>query len=195
MGKISQLESKLQNLIAAGEVIESIANVVKELIENALDAGASQIDITLEEAGMKRIHIVDNGSGMDSTDAKMAFLRHATSKIRTEYDLFHINSLGFRGEALPSIAAVSRVELITSEGENAGTRVIVEDNIIQLIEPIGFRKGTSVDVTRLFYHTPVRFKYLKSVKHELQKSVDLVGKFALANSEVAFTLSNNNRKL
>lgn len=195
MGKISQLESKLQNLIAAGEVIESIANVVKELIENALDAGASQIDITLEEAGMKRIHIVDNGSGMDSTDAKMAFLRHATSKIRTEYDLFHINSLGFRGEALPSIAAVSRVELITSEGENAGTRVIVEDNIIQLIEPIGFRKGTSVDVTRLFYHTPVRFKYLKSVKHELQKSVDLVGKFALANPEVAFTLSNNNRKL
>ncbi|MFA5466271.1 MAG: DNA mismatch repair endonuclease MutL [Candidatus Izemoplasmatales bacterium] len=195
MGKIYQLESKLQNLIAAGEVIENIANVVKELVENALDANSTEIDVSLDESGMKRIQVVDNGSGMDEADAKMAFLRHATSKIRTEYDLFHINSLGFRGEALPSIAAVSKVELITSEGNDAGIKVVVEDNVIKSVETVGARKGTSITVSRLFYHTPARFKYLKSTRQELAKIVELISKFALSHPKVAFSLENNEKTL
>ncbi len=196
MGKIILLDTKLSNMIAAGEVVERISNVVKELVENSLDAKANHIDIFLEESGLKRIQVVDNGSGMDATDALLAFERHATSKIKNEYDLFHIRSLGFRGEALPSIASISRIELLTSTGnEEVGSKVIYEDG--ELLES-GFgsyRKGTSITVTHLFYHTPARFKYLKSPQTELSNVVDLVSKFSLSHPEVSFFLSNQGKLL
>lgn len=196
MGTIIKLDQKLSNMIAAGEVVERISNVIKELVENALDADANRIDIFLEEAGLKRIQVVDNGSGMDEDDAILAFERHATSKIKNEYDLFHIHSLGFRGEALPSIASVSRVELTTSMGnENYGCKVIIEDG--DLIEKgVGsFRKGTSITITHLFYHTPARFKYLKSPQTELSNIIDLISKFSLSHPDVSFFLSNQGKLL
>jgi len=195
VGKIIQLELKLQNMIAAGEVVERISNVVKELVENSLDAGADKIDVILEESGMKKISVIDNGSGMDKDDALLAFMRHATSKIKTEYDLFHINSLGFRGEALPSIAAVSRVELATATKDGQGFQVIYQDGDLLETNTVPPIKGTSVKVTRLFYHTPARFKYLKSPQAELANIQDLANKFALSYPSVAFLLENNGRTL
>ncbi|MBU1145131.1 MAG: DNA mismatch repair endonuclease MutL [Firmicutes bacterium] len=195
MGKIIRLDSKLSNMIAAGEVVERISNVVKELVENSLDALATTVDISLEDSGLKNIKVSDNGTGMDLEDALLSFERHATSKIKTEYDLFHIHSLGFRGEALPSIASISRVELETSLGNDLGYRVIYQDGV--LIEK-GFasaRKGTSIEVTRLFYHTPARFKYLKSPQTELSNIQEIVNKFSLSHPQVSFTLSNNNKML
>ncbi len=195
MGKIIQLELKLQNMIAAGEVVERISNVVKELVENSLDANADKIEVILEESGMKRISVIDNGFGMDKDDALLAFMRHATSKIKTEYDLFHINSLGFRGEALPSIAAVSRVELATATKGSQGFQVIYQDGDLLETNTVPPIIGTSVKVTRLFYHTPARFKYLKSPQTELANIQDLVNKFALSYPSVAFRLENNDRTI
>lgn len=195
MGKIIQLDPKLQNLIAAGEVVERTMNVVKELVENAIDAGSDRIDIVLEESGLKKIQVTDNGTGMDNEDAILAFKRHATSKIRSEYDLFHIRSLGFRGEALPSIGAIARVELQTSTGDNDGLMVIVQDGELLETKASPPRKGTSVKVTRLFYHTPARFKYLKSPQAELAAIQDLVDKYALCRPDVAFRLENDGKVL
>lgn len=195
MGKIIQLDSKLQNLIAAGEVVERIGNVVKELVENSLDAKSTRIDVLLEESGLKKILVVDNGSGMDKADAIMAFNRHATSKIRSEYDLFHIASLGFRGEALPSIGAISRIQLSTSIGESEGTEVVFQDGQLVSVTPSIPRKGTSIQVTRLFYQTPARFKYLKSLPSELGFIQALIGKFALSYPEVAFRLHHDGKTL
>jgi DNA mismatch repair protein MutL len=195
MGKIIQLDSKLQNLIAAGEVVERVGNVVKELVENALDASSSQIDIVLEESGLKKIRIVDNGTGMDKDDAILAFNRHATSKIRSEYDLFHIASLGFRGEALPSIGAISRVELTTSTGDDEGTFILYQDGKLLSVSSAIPRKGTTIQITRLFYQTPARFKYLKSLSSELGFIQGLVGRFALGYPEVAFSLQHDGKLL
>ncbi len=195
MGKIRLLEPKLQNLIAAGEVIERLANVVKELIENSLDAGARHIDISLEDSGFKTIVVQDDGSGMDETDAIMAFSRHATSKISTEYDLFHIGTLGFRGEALPSIASVAKVELSTSADGKEGFGVVIQDGKTiekKTLPPI---QGTRIKVTRLFYHTPARFKYLKAPQTELANIIDVVNRLAIANLDVAFSLTNNDRPI
>jgi len=195
MAKIIRLDQKLANMIAAGEVVEKIANVVKELVENSLDAESTKIDIYLEESGMKRIQVTDNGFGMDEEDALLAFERHATSKIHNEYDLFHIKSLGFRGEALPSIASISRVELETSTGGLNGFKVIYEDGVLTESGLSSPRKGTNIIVSHLFYHTPARFKYLKSPQTELANIVEIINKFSITHPTVSFSLSNQGKQI
>lgn len=195
MGQIIKLEQRLANMIAAGEVVERLGNVVKELVENSIDALATQIIIELEDAGMKSISITDNGTGMDESDAIMAFERHATSKIHSEYELFHLASLGFRGEALASIAAVSKVELITSMGGNEAVKVIFQDGVFISKSVAPPKKGTSITVTKLFHHTPARLKHLKSPQAELAYIVDLVNKIALSHPEIAFKLSHDKKML
>jgi len=192
MGFIKRLDQNIANKIAAGEVIEKLANVVKELVENSLDAEADRIDIDLVESGMTSIKVTDNGSGMDEEDAFLAFERHATSKIATVNDLFRIQSLGFRGEALPSIAAIARVELSTSMGEE-GISLTIQDGKLIKKSSTSLNKGTQVEVTRLFYSTPARFKYLKSPQYELANIVSLVNGFALANPHVSFRLANDRK--
>ena len=161
MSKIRIMDEDLSNKIAAGEVVERIANVVKELTENSIDAKSKVIKIELVDAGIKEITITDDGFGMDEDDALNAFKRHATSKIYKLDDLFFINSLGFRGEALPSIASVSKVELTTSDGES-GTYINLLGGKLIKKEKAPLRKGTIIKVKDLFYNTPARFKYLKS---------------------------------
>lgn len=195
MGKIHKLEPKIANMIAAGEVIERLGNVVKELVENAIDAQATVVTIQLWEAGMKRILVSDNGIGMEADDAVLAFERHATSKIVNEYDLFHLVSLGFRGEALASIGAVAKVQLKTSTQSPEGTCVEYENGRLVSVKPIAFNKGTTFEVTHLFYQLPARFKHLKSPQIELAYTVDLVNKLALAHPHVAITLENDDKLL
>ncbi len=192
MSVIKRLDTVISNKIAAGEVIEKIGNVVKELVENSIDAESLKIDIDLIESGLKSIIVTDNGSGMDGPDALLAFERHATSKIENVHDLFRINSLGFRGEALPSIAAISRVELTTSTGDSA-VKVVYEDG--KFVEKISTsaNRGTKINVTRLFYTTPARFKYLKSPQYELAVIQSMVNKFALAYPNISFRLTNNSK--
>ena len=190
MSHIKVMDSSLSNMIAAGEVVERPANVVKELVENAVDAHATEIEIKIKDAGRTLIRVKDNGDGMNSEDASLAFLRHATSKISTKRDLFAIHTLGFRGEALPSIAAVSRVLLETSQG-GVGTRIVVENDKVISKENSQARQGTIVEVTKLFYTTPARLKFLKSDGTEYANIVDVVSKEALANPKVSFTLLND----
>ncbi|WP_394232449.1 DNA mismatch repair endonuclease MutL [Niallia oryzisoli] len=194
MGKIIQLDDALSNKIAAGEVVERPASVVKELVENAIDAGASIIDIEIEEAGLAKIRISDNGDGIEEKDVPMAFKRHATSKIKNEHDLFRIRTLGFRGEALPSIASVSKFELITSTGLE-GTRIVLEGGKITALEKAAARKGTDITITELFYNTPARLKYMKTVHTELGNITDVTNRLALAHPEVSIRLFHNERKL
>ncbi len=195
MGNIIRLDQRLANMIAAGEVIERLGNVVKELVENSLDALATVIDVSLEDSGMSLIRITDNGTGMDESDAVLAFERHTTSKIHSEYELFHLASLGFRGEALASISAVSRVELNTSLGGEIGFQVIIQDGVI-IHQGLGIpNKGTDIKVSRLFYHTPARLKHLKSTQAELAYIVELMDKIALSRPDVAFHVTNNQKTL
>ncbi len=194
MGKIIQLDDALSNKIAAGEVVERPASVVKELVENSIDAGATIINIEIEEAGLAKIRISDNGDGMEENDVPLAFSRHATSKIKTEHDLFRICTLGFRGEALPSIASVSRLELVTSTG-GAGTRISLEGGKIAALEKAAASKGTDITITDLFYNTPARLKYMKSVHTELGNITDVTNRLALAHPEVSIRLIHNGRKL
>ncbi len=194
MGKIIQLDDALSNKIAAGEVVERPASVVKELVENSIDAGAAIISIEIEEAGLAKIRISDNGDGMEENDVPLAFSRHATSKIKTEHDLFRICTLGFRGEALPSIASVSRLELVTSTG-GAGTRISLEGGKIAALEKAAASKGTDITITDLFYNTPARLKYMKSVHTELGNITDVTNRLALAHPEVSIRLIHNGRKL
>jgi len=194
LGKIIQLDDALSNKIAAGEVVERPASVVKELVENAIDAGASIIDIEIEEAGLSKIRISDNGDGIEEKDVPMAFKRHATSKIKNEHDLFRIRTLGFRGEALPSIASVSKLELITSTG-NEGTRIVLEGGKVIALEKAAARKGTDLTITDLFYNTPARLKYMKTVHTELGNITDVTNRLALAHPEVSIRLIHNERKL
>lgn len=193
MGKIMQLDPRLQNMIAAGEVVERLANVVKELVENAIDAEATVIDIVLEESGFKKIVVQDNGCGMDEADASACFNRHATSKIQSEYDLFHIHSLGFRGEALPAIASVSHVVLTTTQSDGAAIQIIYQDGRMTDKTSTSAKKGTRVEVTRLFYHTPARYKYLKSPQAELGEILSLINAYAIGHPKIAFSLMNNNK--
>jgi DNA mismatch repair protein MutL len=193
MGKIMQLDPRLQNMIAAGEVVERLANVVKELVENAIDAEATEIDISLEESGFKKIVVQDNGSGMDEADASACFNRHATSKIRSEYDLFHIHSLGFRGEALPAIASVSHVVLTTTQSDGAAIQLIYHDGRMIDKTSTSAKKGTRVEVSRLFYHTPARYKYLKSPQTELSEILSLINAYAIGHPKIAFSLMNNGK--
>ncbi|WP_449619456.1 DNA mismatch repair endonuclease MutL [Robertmurraya sp. Marseille-Q9965] len=194
MGKIIQLDDLLSNKIAAGEVVERPASVVKELVENAIDANSTIIEIEVEEAGLSKIRIIDNGDGIEESDVLMAFRRHATSKIKDDKDLFRIRTLGFRGEALPSIASVSRLELKTSTGEE-GTRLVLAGGYIEVHEKASARKGTDIQITDLFYNTPARLKYMKTVHTELGNITDIVNRLALSHPEVSFRLVHNDRKL
>lgn len=195
MRKIIQLDDHLSNKIAAGEVVERPASVVKELVENALDANSTVIEIEIEEAGLGKIRVIDNGSGIFADDAIIAFERHATSKIKDENDLFRIRSLGFRGEALPSIASVSKLELKTCTGNVAGTRVVIEGSIVVSTEKCASRQGTDIAVTDLFYNTPARLKYMRSLHTELGNISDVVNRLALAHPDVSFKLTHNDKKL
>lgn len=194
MGKIIQLDDRLSNKIAAGEVVERPASVVKELVENAIDAGSTVIEVEVEEAGLGKIRILDNGDGISEEDVLMAFQRHATSKIKNDDDLFRIRTLGFRGEALPSIASVSRFEMKTSTGE-VGSRVVFEGGVLQVHEAAAARKGTDIIVTDLFFNTPARLKYLKTVHTELGNITDIMNRLALSHPEISFRLIHNDRKL
>ena len=190
MSKIKIMDEILANKIAAGEVVERCASVVKELVENSIDASSNEIKIELKEAGTSLIKVTDNGIGMDKEDAILSFNRHATSKIKDESDLYNINTLGFRGEALASIASVSNVLLKTSQGE-IGTLVNIKGGKIIKVENTEARKGTVFEITELFYNTPARLKHLKSLYTELASITDYVNKIALSHPEIRFTLINN----
>ncbi|MBU8877918.1 DNA mismatch repair endonuclease MutL [Bacillus sp. FJAT-29790] len=194
MRRIIQLDDALSNKIAAGEVVERPASVVKELVENSIDAGSTIIEIEAEEAGLAKIRIIDNGDGIEEDDVLTAFQRHATSKIKDETDLFRIRTLGFRGEALPSIASVSRIDLKTCT-EDIGTRVLVEGGKVEAVEKAPGRKGTDLTVSDLFFNTPARLKYMKTIHTELGNLTDVVNRLALAHPEVSIRLVHNDRKL
>ncbi len=194
MNRIQLMSEDLANKIAAGEVVERCMNVVKELVENAIDAQSSEIKIELVDSGVKEIKITDNGTGMSREDARLAFSRHATSKLKKLDDLFHIQTLGFRGEALPSIAAVSLTTLQTSDGSE-GTLIEIDGGKMIREEASDLRKGTCITVRNLFYNTPVRLKYLKNLYSELSLISDYVNKMALSYPHVSFTLKNNGKLL
>ena len=194
MSKIKVMDEILANKIPAGEVVEKTMNVVKELVENSIDAGSDYIKIELIDSGVKEIRVIDNGIGMDRDDAKLAFLRHATSKLKNLDDLFNIESLGFRGEALPSIASVSNIELKTSNGEQ-GTYLTLKGGKDMHVEDSDLQKGTSITVKDLFYNTPVRLKYLKNLYVELANITEYVNKMALSYPDIKFTLINNDKVL
>ncbi len=190
MSRIRVMDELLANKIAAGEVVEKCASVVKELVENSIDANASEIKVDLIEAGTKEIKVTDNGIGMDHDDAILAFQRHATSKIRNEDDLFHIETLGFRGEALASIASVSNITLKTCSNE-VGTTVNISGGKITSVEASDSRTGTVISVRDLFYNTPARLKHLKSLYTELANITDYINKLALSRPDIRFVLTNN----
>ena len=194
--KIQILPETLINKIAAGEVVERPASVVKELLENAIDAGATDVHVTVKNGGKDLISILDNGCGMSESDAQLAVERHATSKIYNEEDLFRISTLGFRGEALASIASVSQFELLTCNDENqGGTRILIKGGYIEQFSKIGFPKGTKVSVERLFFNTPARLKFLKTTATELQHIQQHILQKSLANPDIHFRLTHNRQLL
>lgn len=196
MGKIRVLGEALANKIAAGEVVERPASVVKELVENSIDAGATQITITIEKGGKELIRVDDNGEGIAADDVLLALERHATSKLQTPEDLFAISTLGFRGEALPSIASVSQLTLITKTAEEAaGSLVEVHGGKIVRHEPTGTTQGTSIAVRQLFYNTPARYKFLKSDATERRYIVDTVTQIAMAHPDIKFGLVSDGQTL
>ncbi|AJY77090.1 DNA mismatch repair endonuclease MutL [Paenibacillus beijingensis] len=196
MGIIRVLDEQLANQIAAGEVVERPASVVKELVENAVDAGATTIDIAVEEGGLQLIRVTDNGSGIQHEDMEIAFSRHATSKIQSDRDLFRIASLGFRGEALPSIAAVARVSCVSSaEDSGLGRLIRMEGGKLTADEHAGASQGTDMSVSDLFFNTPARLKYMKSIQTELGHISDYVYRIALAHPGIAFSLTHNGGSL
>jgi len=193
MGKILKMSPHLANMIAAGEVVEKPSSVVKELVENAIDANATDIKVYLVEGGLTEIKIVDNGDGMDSDDVSMAFLPHATSKIKTEYDLFRILSLGFRGEAIASIASVSLMQIISSQDGINGYEVTYKAGVKQSSGTHHHNKGTSVIVKNLFFNTPARLKYLKPAKNELASISYFLDRISLAHPSIRFSLYNDGK--
>jgi DNA mismatch repair protein MutL len=195
MAKIIKLDDALSNKIAAGEVVERPASIVKELIENSLDANSTHLLIEIEEGGLSSIRIVDNGDGIEEEDVETAFYRHATSKIRTDRDLFQIATLGFRGEALPSIASVAHVSLKTSTGKGPGTELVIEGGIIKSKKAATARKGTEIVVTNLFYNTPARLKYLKTVHTEAGNVSDIINRLALAHPNVSFEFYHQGKEV
>ncbi len=194
MSVIKVMDSNLSNKIAAGEVVERLMNVVKELVENSIDAKATEIKIDLIESGIKEIKVTDNGSGMDKDDITNCLLRHATSKIYDDDDLFDIGTLGFRGEAIPSIASVSKMEITSSMGD-VGTKVYVEAGEVVKKENADARRGTIIKVNNIFYNTPARLKYLKSLYSELANIIDYVDKMALSFPNIKFVLTNDDKTL
>ena len=196
MPKIRVMDDNLANKIAAGEVVERVVSIVKELIENAIDAGSDEIVIELKESGLREIKITDNGIGMDNDDLLLAFQRHATSKIYDDDDLFNINTLGFRGEALPSIASVSEVEVKTCYKDNeVGSFLHIKGGKILEQSSCGFNKGTSFKITNLFYNTPARLKHLSSSYAELANVIDYVHKISLSYTGIRFRLINDDKEL
>lgn len=196
MGKIQELSERLANQIAAGEVVERPASVVKELVENAIDAGATQIDIAIEEAGLRKIQVIDNGEGIAEEDVVNAFKRHATSKIHNRDDLFRIRTLGFRGEALPSIASVSHVTLETAvAGQTQGTFLKLIGGKLEVQEAAPLRQGTKLTVENLFFNTPARLKYVKTLQTELANIGDIVNRLALSHPQIAFRLVHEGHKM
>ena len=188
MGKINILSAELSNKIAAGEVVERPSSVVKELVENSIDAGSTNIKVIIKEFGIQQIRIIDNGSGISNDDLARAFLRHATSKISADYDLFHIETLGFRGEALASISSVSKVVIKSCAGEVQGKMLVLEGGKVVSEEYYAPIKGTDLSVENLFYNTPARLKYLRNPHTEQANITNIIHKFALSYPNVAFEL-------
>ena len=193
MAVIQQLDAHLTNMIAAGEVVERPMGVIKELIENSLDAKATRVEVNIEQGGTVLMEVIDNGIGMDKEDACLCFERHATSKIRTTEDLWAIHTLGFRGEALPSIASVSNLTLLTNNGEDS-TRVEIRYGQRQSARPYPCNRGTQITVSGLFHKTPARLKHLKSIPYETSLVLDVVQKFALSYPNVAFRLVHDGKE-
>lgn len=192
---IFQMPDALANKIAAGEVVERPASVVKELTENSIDANSTWIKVEIEEAGLQKIKITDNGDGMSEGDCEKAFLRHATSKIKNETDLFHVKTLGFRGEALASIAAVSRLTVKTSRGDTAGTFLSMEGGTVTEKAKSDARKGSEIIVEDLFFNTPARLKYMKTIHTELGHITELLNRLALSNPGIRFEAIHNGKSL
>ncbi|WP_454191733.1 DNA mismatch repair endonuclease MutL [Paenibacillus sp. Marseille-Q7038] len=196
MAKIHVLDEHIANQIAAGEVVERPASVVKELVENSIDAGSTRIDVSVYEGGLQTIRVTDNGGGIDPDDMETAFYRHATSKIENGRDLFEITSLGFRGEALPSIAAVSKVRLVSSNKDDGrGREIVIEGGRLIRHEDITASRGTDFTVEELFYNTPARLKYMKTIQTELGHISDAIYRMALSHPHIAFTLRHNGNML
>ncbi|NLH29811.1 MAG: DNA mismatch repair protein MutL, partial [Bacteroidales bacterium] len=189
---IHLLPDSIANQIAAGEVIQRPASVVKELVENSIDAGATQIQIVIKNAGKTLIQVIDNGKGMSATDARMAFERHATSKIQKADDLFSLTTMGFRGEALPSIAAISQVEVKTrKEEDEIGTRLSISGSKVEEQEAISCAKGTIISVKNIFFNVPARRKFLKSNESERRNILMEIERLVLANPDIEFSLIEN----
>ena len=192
MSKIRVMSENLANKIAAGEVVEKCASVLKELVENSIDAKSTSIKVNLKNGGLEEIKVTDNGIGMDKEDATMAFLRHATSKIYKDDDLYFIETLGFRGEALASIASVSEVDLITCN-KLVGTHVHLKGGSVLSVLDAPLKEGTQITISNLFYNTPARLKYLKSETTELNNCIKYIENLALSNPDISFSLFNNER--
>jgi DNA mismatch repair protein MutL len=192
---IRQMDARLANMIAAGEVVDRPASVIKELVENAIDANATHVNVEVFDMGMSKMIVTDNGVGMDHIDAKHAFSRHATSKIKDEYDLSHIRTLGFRGEALAAIASVSKVTLKTRQEGSDGYMVVFEGGHFVSEGAATLNKGTVIEVKDLFYNTPARFKYIKSDLAEKNQITDIFDRLALAHPEIRFSLSMDGKKI
>ena len=193
MAKISVLPENIINQIAAGEVVENPSSIVKELMENSIDAGASKIDIIINKGGHELIHIIDNGCGMSKDDLRLAFSRHATSKLSSVEDLLKISTLGFRGEALPSIASVSRLEIKSSIDDQSGNILEIEAGEIKNDEKVACNKGTEIKVKNLFYNTPARKKFLKTPSQELRRITKTVKRFVLSNPDVSFRYQSDEK--
>ncbi len=192
MAKIKVMDSHLANMIAAGEVIERPSSVVKELVENSIDANSKHIEVYVYEAGRKRIIVKDDGHGMEKEDAMIAFKRHASSKLLNDRDLFRIKTMGFRGEALPSISSVSKVTMETSTGESVGTKITIEEDEMK-VEECSMRKGTQFTVEELFYNTPVRLKFLKMDTTENANTLEVMQRLALSRPDISFDFYIDNR--
>src|ERR1700712_994488 len=196
MDYIQLLPDNIANQIAAGEVIQRPASAVKELLENAVDADATEIKLLVNDAGKALVQVIDNGKGMSETDARMAFERHATSKISNIDDLFHIKTMGFRGEALASIAAVAQVELKTKKAEDtAGTYIEIDNSTVKKQEPVAMQQGTSISMKNLFFNVPARRNFLKSNPSELRHIVDEFIRVAMAFPDIHFQLLSNGQQV
>lgn len=196
MGKIHILDENISNKIAAGEVVERPASVVKELVENSIDAGSTSITVEIKNGGISYIRVVDNGSGMDKDDAQNSFIRHATSKIKSAEDLNNISTLGFRGEALASIASVSEVEMVTKPKDSTfGTKIVIEGGTLKFSGDTGCPDGTSIVVKNLFYNTPARLKFLKKESREAAVISDIIYKLSISRPDISFKFINNGKTM
>ena len=192
---IKQLSENLKNKISAGEVVERPASVIKELVENSIDSGADEIKVIVEKGGKQLIQVSDNGSGINSKELPIAFERFSTSKISSFEDLYKIDSLGFRGEALASIASVSEVKIISKMEDSDGAEMVINNGISGKVGPAASLKGTSITVQNLFYNTPARRKFLKSPRVEFRKIVEMIRRYALSNPSVSFNLVSDERNI